>query len=200
MHRPRQSSLASWHGNTTSAGKMAALLGAHLLNNGGLVAHQTATLPGIAAAVHQQAALQRLIRFKQRRGPFLLLADSVRTAASLARYYSPALRVQMRAVWPGPVTLVFAARPGLPGCCYHKGFIAVRVDGSLQTRQLARLCGGLLLSSSLNRRGDASLKPGRKMQLRYRRFVRGRVAGPPSSGRGSTLIRVRGNHSTVIRR
>jgi len=171
-----------------------------VLNGGGLIAHYTGTLPGIAAAAFNHKATGRLIRFKQRRGPFLLLADRAETAARMARYFSPELRRQMHAAWPGPVTLVFPARPGLPACCCHKGLVAVRVDGALQTRQLARACGGLLASSSLNRRGEVHSQPDRSLQMRFHRYLNGRIAGAPAAGRASSMIRIRGNHSTVIRR
>jgi len=165
-----------------------------------VIAHHTSTLPGVAAAANNLKAAARLVGFKQRRGPFLLLADQAATAARLVRYFSPALRRQMHAVWPGPVTLVFPARPGLPACCYHKGLVAVRVDGSLQTRQLARTSGGLLLSSSLNRRGKAARQPDRQLHLQFHRYLTGRIKGAPAAGKASSIIRIRGNHSTVIRR
>ncbi|PIX53443.1 MAG: translation factor [Zetaproteobacteria bacterium CG_4_9_14_3_um_filter_54_145] len=180
--------------------KLAALRAARLLGNDGVIAHHTATLPGVAAAANNRKAAARLVHFKQRRGPFLLLADHAATAARLVRYFSPALRRQMRSVWPGPVTLVFPARPGLPACCYHKGLVALRVDGSLQTRQLARTCGGLLLSSSLNRRGKTARQPDISAHLRLHRYLAGRIQGAPSAGKASSIVRIRGNHSTVIRR
>ncbi|EAU55376.1 translation factor [Mariprofundus ferrooxydans] len=167
---------------------------------GGVIAHHTGTLPGIAAATLNQQSTDRLIRFKQRRGPFLLLADQKATAARIARYFSPELRRQMHAAWPGPVTLVFPGRPGLPACCYRKGLVAVRVDSSLQARQLAHACGGLLASSSLNRRGGAHLRPDRNLQMRFHHYLDGRIIGLPPAGKASSIIRIRRNHSTVIRR
>jgi len=183
----------------TVCDKLAALRGACILRNGGLIAHQTATLAGIAAATDKPAALQLLTRFKQRRGPFLLLADDLRTAARLSRYFSSALRRQMRASWPGPVTLVFSGRPGLPASCYHHGLLAVRVDASLQVRQLAHASGGLLLSSSLNRQGCEPLQPDIKTQMRFHRYLDGRVSGTASTGKASAIIRIKRKHLTIIR-
>lgn len=140
-----------------------------------------------------------MIRFKQRFGPFLLLADSIATALSLARFYSPELRRKAQTVWPGPVTLVFAGKPGLPACCYHRGMIAVRVDGSLQARQLAAACGGLVMSSSLNRRGKKAMQPALKHTLQMHRFIRAYLVGAPCSGKASSIVRVWRNDSTIIR-
>jgi len=169
------------------------------LKQGGIVAHQTATLPGIAANPNSPQSVLRMQRFKQRNGPFLLLADSVRTALSLARFYSPELRRQARLSWPGPVTLVFAARPGLPRPCYQHSMLAVRVDADAATRTMAKCCGGLLLSSSLNRRGGMIRSADRKSHLHWHRYLGGRISEPVADGRPSTIIRIRRNHCTTIR-
>ncbi|MDX8402116.1 MAG: Sua5/YciO/YrdC/YwlC family protein, partial [Mariprofundaceae bacterium] len=102
---------------------------ARLLRDGGLIAHATGTVAGVAA-IPAPDAIRRLQRFKQRRGPFLMLADSMRTALALARRRPAALRRLMRQDWPGPVTLVYAARPPAGRAttlCPH-GRAAVRVD------------------------------------------------------------------------
>jgi L-threonylcarbamoyladenylate synthase len=169
------------------------------LKQGGIIAHETATLPGIAANPYSRQSVQRLQRFKQRRGPFLLLADSTRTALHLARFFSPELRRQARQSWPGPVTLVFAARPGLPKSCYQHSMLAVRVDADAATRHIAKCCGGLLLSSSLNRKGGAVRSANRKTHMRWYYHLNGRVSGTDAQGSPSTIIRIRRNHSTIIR-
>jgi len=178
---------------------LAALQAAILLGRGGLIAHHTATLPGVAAAPLSPKSVARLIHFKQRSGPFLLLADSMATAISLARYCTPELRRLARSVWPGPVTLVFAGKPGLPACCYRNGCLAVRVDAGIQTRQLAAACGGLLISSSLNRKGNSPAQSGRMFFMRSHRFLGGCLNGKAGSGKASTMVRVWCNDSTMIR-
>lgn len=178
--------------------KLAALRATVLLRHGALLAHYTSTLPGAVAMAdaHGVAAMRR---FKGRRGPFLLLVDSTHTALSLARFISPTLRCLARQSWPGSTTLIFPAKPGLPAGCVQRGRVAVRVDGMLQCRQLAATCGGLLISSSLNRKGACTFAPGRRAVLRHHRVLAGRVAGVGGSGRASTILRIRGNGSTVIR-
>ncbi len=172
---------------------------ATLLKRGGLLAHHTATLPGIAALPDHKSAYMRLRRFKQRQAPFLLIADSPSTALRLTRFYTSALRRLIRNGWPASTTLLIPARHGLPSACYQKGLVAIRVDASPQTRKLARHCGGLLLSSSLNRKGGDPAKPGRVLQMRWHRWLNGRLKNHPGSGKASTLIRVRRNDYTIIR-
>lgn len=163
------------------------------------MAHQPGTLPGVAAKAGKPAALATLQRFKQRQGPFLLLADSTATALSLARHLSPTLRKKARQSWPGPVTLVFPGKPGLASACYKKSEIAVRVDNHASVLRLAHACGGLLLSSSLNRRGEASAAPGFRHHMRHHRYFRGRIASTEESGAASKVIRVWRNQCSIIR-
>jgi len=135
-------------------------------------------------------------RFKKRRGPFLLLADSIQTATSYIRWYPSGLRKMIKAVWPGQTTLVIPARPGLPRSCYKQGKLAIRVDADLACRGLAKMCGGLLLSSSLNRRGGIVRKPCYAVQMRWHRFLSARVGTGESHGNASAIYSVdhRGAH------
>jgi len=164
-----------------------------------MIAHHTATLPGVAANPRQSKAIDKMVSIKGRRGQFLLLADSLRTATALIRFYSPHLRRLIRESWPGPVTLIVPAKPTLHSICYRHSRIAIRVDASLQTRQLAASCGGLLLSSSLNRKGGVTLQPGRKLRMRWQRHLDGGLSGNPGTGKASVLMRVWRNDSTIIR-
>lgn len=172
---------------------------ARVLRQGGCIAHATATLPGIAADPKSKQAVQRLQCFKQRQGPFLMLADSVATALRQARYISPVLRKTARSVWPGPVTLIIPAKPGLHQACYKQASLAIRVDASETTRVLAKGCGGLLLSSSLNRKKKKTNLPDRKTQLRFAPFLSARLSYDHSSGKASQIMRVWRNRCTVLR-
>ena len=180
-------------------GKLRALRTSRILLRGGCVAHATATLPGIAADPSHQSAVQQLQRFKQRKGPFLLLADSRATALRQARYISPALRKLARSSWPGAVTLIIPAKPGLHAACYAKSSMAIRVDSSEQTRVLAKACGGFLLSSSLNRKGQRCCQPSRKTQLQWHAFLQARLTDESSSGKASKIMRVWRNDCTTMR-
>jgi len=157
---------------------------------GGMIAHNTATLAGVAALPTPEG-LARIQRFKQRRGPFLLLAADRATALRWARFKTPLLRHMAKTVWPGPTTLVFAGKPGLPAPCYRHGEIAVRVDASPECRRLARLAGGLLVSASLNRRGKPPASLNRRLALRLHRHLQGRLVSGVSRGQPSRIVRLR---------
>jgi len=77
--------------------------------------------------------------------------------------------------------------------------MAVRVDASRQTRCLAKACGGLLLSSSLNRSKQPPSKASLGMQMRLHAFINDRLTVEVSSGKASQIMRVWRNDCTLIR-
>ncbi len=165
---------------------------APLLRKGKLVACGTSTLPGLAAHPGKPEAVRLLQQFKQRKGPFLLLAASEREAATWVRRWTPALRKAMRHYWPGSTTIIFPGKPGLPESCYRRGYLAIRVDGNPVCRHLAFKSGGLLISSSLNRKGEPVQLPDISSKMRWHRFLRSGVQGIQSTGQPSTLLMVKG--------
>lgn len=170
--------------------KLNSLRVAPLLKQGGLVGHCTSTLPGIACLPESRQAIQRMQCFKRRKGPFLLLVDSKQTARKLIRWYPASLRRLIKTRWPGHTTLVVPGKPGLPAVCYRKGMLAIRVDADAACRRLARACGGVLLSSSLNRRGGIVRRPCYGVQMRWHSFLSGRASVGTGSGEASVIYRV----------
>jgi L-threonylcarbamoyladenylate synthase len=123
---------------------------------GGVVLFPTDTLYGLGVDPGSSAALASIFRLKRREvGKSLpvLLAD-----ASLVDRYAAAIpgpwRVLMRRFWPGPLTLLFPALPGLPpGICSASGKVALRVPGSALCRSVLRAAGGSLTGTSANAAG-----------------------------------------------
>lgn len=175
--------------------KLATLRVAGVVRKGGLLAHQTGTVAGVAAHPDNLVAIRRMQRFKQRKGPFLLLADSPATALAQARYITPALRKMAKHSWPGPVTLVFPAKPCHAAVCFKQGMMAVRVDSDVESRRLASLCGGLLLSSSLNRRGKPTMPLEHQSFWRFARLVRARILQKEQTGSSTPSLIYQLNHA-----
>lgn len=169
--------------------KMHTLRAAALVCKGGLLAHNTSTLAGIAGLPNHKKTMRKAQHFKQRKGPFLLLADSRRTALAEAIWLPKALRDISAASWPGTTTLVFAAKQRLSPACYQKRSIAVRVDANAEVRRLAKLCGGLLFSSSLNRQGQEVADISHTLRFRWQHHVHGVLTDEQPSGEASRLLR-----------
>jgi len=143
------------------------LRAAKYLQQGRLLAHPTSTVAGIAANPQSHIAIQRLRTFKQRQAPFLLLAASKKVIFQQCRYITRPLRAMLRQHLETSVTLILPTKTKLPSACQKKGRTAIRLDANRETRRLAQQCDGLLLSSSLNRRGKPilNLHPATRMRL-----------------------------------
>jgi L-threonylcarbamoyladenylate synthase len=99
--------------------------------------------------------VERLARAKGRPDgkPLPLLAADVAAVEAVAELDAGARRVAAR-LWPGPLTLVLPARPGLPAAVTAgTGTVGIRVPGSALARRLAREAGGPLVSTSANPSG-----------------------------------------------
>ncbi len=180
--------------------KMQTLKAAKVLRQGRVLAHQTSTLAGIAASPLCPAAVAKVQRFKQRKAPFLLLADSKKTALQQAVYISKDLRTLAQTSWAGAVTLVFKARKHLHPACYQSGYIAIRVDADVETRRLAKACGGLMLSSSFNRKGQVVMPLSKRIHFRYHRHIDAMLPSTgQTDGKASKIYKITGKKVVQLR-
>lgn len=128
---------------------------AAILRAGGIVAYPTETFYGLGALARSAAAVAGLAAVKLRpdgRPLPLVAADLAGVRAVVAAFPPLAERLAAR-FWPGPLTLVLPAAPGLPPEVAGDGTVGVRVPGSALARELARLAGGPLISTSANAPG-----------------------------------------------
>jgi L-threonylcarbamoyladenylate synthase len=168
---------------------------AGVLAEGGLVVLPTETLYGVAVDHRHPAALERLARLKGREGakPFPLILASAAEADTLAAGIPPQARDLMARFWPGPLTLVLAARPGLsPRLVSAQGGVGMRVSSHAVAGGLARALGRAVTATSANLGGqppvsrvadlDSALLAGVDLVL---------DAGPSPGGPASTVLEAR---------
>jgi len=101
-------------------------------------------------------ALARLLAVKGREGgkPIPLLLDEPARAKSLARLVPENASRLMERFWPGALTIVLPASPGLPEAITGgKGTVGLRVPDHPVPRLLAAAAGGAITGTSANRRG-----------------------------------------------
>jgi L-threonylcarbamoyladenylate synthase len=130
-------------------------LAAAALRRGAIVAYPTETFYGLGALATLPAAVARLGEAKLRPDgkPLPLVAADEAMAFGVWAGVPPEALVLARAFWPGPLTLVAQAAAGLPDPVSPGGSVAVRVPGSERARELSRLAGGPLVSTSANPSG-----------------------------------------------
>lgn len=172
------------------------------LRAGALVVYPTETFYGLGALATLPAALERLATAKLRPEgkPLPLVAADAEAAFRLwARVPDEAARLAER-FWPGPLTLVAPAAPGLPGALVQDGGVGVRVPGSALARSLARMAGGPVVSTSANPSGgpppaspealDAGLLSRVDLVL---------DGGPTPGGAPSTVVRLGDGPPALVR-
>jgi L-threonylcarbamoyladenylate synthase len=175
---------------------------AAVLRRGGLVAYPTETFYALGALARDTAAVERLARVKGRPDgkPLPLLAADRSAVEEVALLAGAAVRLADR-FWPGPLTLVLPARPGLPpAVTAGTGSVGIRVPGSALARALAREVGSALVSTSANLAGApppataAALAP--ELRARLDGVLDG---GATPGGLPSTVVAVEGEGVRLVR-
>jgi L-threonylcarbamoyladenylate synthase len=129
---------------------------AEILVSGGVVAYPTETVYGLGADPFSEPALDNLFRVKARDAnhPVLLIVADARQAFSLASAVSRRASACMKAFWPGPLSILLPAVPGLPARLLDtSGHVCVRCPGHETARALCKRFGSPLTSTSANLSG-----------------------------------------------
>lgn len=126
-----------------------------VLRQGGVVACPTETLIGLLADALDPAAVDRVVRAKGRAPdqPMAVLLPDAQAWGELAAEMPEAGLRLAEAHWPGPLTLVAKARPGLPAPLVAEGKVGARVPGPSPALELVRAFGGPLTATSANLTG-----------------------------------------------
>jgi L-threonylcarbamoyladenylate synthase len=175
---------------------------AAVLRAGGVVAYPTETFYGLGALARDAAAVARLSAAKGRpeAKPLPLLADGLAQVEEIARLDATARRLAA-AFWPGPLTLVLPALPGLPPeVTAGGGTVAVRVAGSEVARALASLAGGALVATSANLSGEPPVTTAAGISAALRARLDGVLdGGPTPGGLASTIVSLEGGAPRLVR-
>lgn len=130
------------------------------LQSGGVIAHATEGVWGLACDPNNTRAVERILAIKGResaKGMLLIGACAAAFEEALTALEEP-VRAQVLASWPGHVTWL------LPGAAYPQTIkgehstVACRVPDHQQARQIAAAFGGPMVSTSLNRAGAVPVR------------------------------------------
>jgi L-threonylcarbamoyladenylate synthase len=176
---------------------------AEQLRGGMVVAYPTDTLYGLAADPASVRAIQQLYRMKGRQvdQAIPLIAADLSQVERCTGPFPGTLRLLGERFWPGPLTLIVPAWPGLAPLLHGgTGTVAIRVPAHEVARALARAFGGPITSTSANRSGEPpSNSPdvvrdalGTDLEV----MLDGGLSpgGPPS-----TIVDARGEHPRLVR-
>jgi L-threonylcarbamoyladenylate synthase len=127
------------------------------LEAGGVLALPTETFYGLAADSFEGPALRRVqaLKGKSADDPILLLLAGRDQASQVSHALPPLFERLADRFWPGPLTLVVPAVPGLPPeVTAGRSTVAVRVPGLALPRRIAAALGRPISGISANRTGQ----------------------------------------------
>jgi L-threonylcarbamoyladenylate synthase len=170
---------------------------------GGVAAFPTETFYGLGADAQNQEALQKIFRLKGREEnkPLLLLIGEKKWLSGLVRYVSPVAERLIAEFWPGPLTLVFEASPGLSNLLTAgTGTIGVRISPHPVAQALVQAVGRAITATSANLSGQ----PSASLAVDVFRSLGGQVdtildGGQTTGGLGSTVLDVSGPTLKLVR-
>ncbi len=173
------------------------------LKRAGLIAYPTETFYALGADALNQAALARLFELKGRSKEKVLsviVASRAMLAELAAEIPEEADRLADR-FWPGPLTLILKAKPGLPqGIVSAKGAIAARISSHPVAHHLVKILGSPLTATSANLTGQkAPTQADQVIESFGHKIDLILDAGPTRGGKGSTLIDVTGESPRILR-
>ncbi len=176
---------------------------AQVICNGGTVIFPTRGLYGLGADASNRAAVDRVWRIKHRAAgkPILVLIADVKQLDRLVTDISPGARRLMYRFWPGGLTLLFTARPGLPGALVSgSGKIGIRLTAYPAARALITACDRPITATSANFSGQPGCWQPSKMPLAFVEQVDLWLdAGDLQGGIPSTVVDVTGSAVSVVR-
>jgi L-threonylcarbamoyladenylate synthase len=174
---------------------------AGLLRDGRVIAYPTDTLYGLAVDPRNAVAVRRLFELKGRQesSALTLIAADMAQAAEAGDFNALAHHLAA-AWWPGPLTIVVAAKPLLAREALAGGeTVGIRVPDHPIAQALAREFGFCITATSANRSGAHAAITAPEVIATLPAIDAVVDGGAVTGGAPSTLVSVRGGRPTLLR-
>jgi L-threonylcarbamoyladenylate synthase len=123
-----------------------------LLIQGNVVAVPTETVYGLAAAMNQPAAIEKIFSLKGRpkANPLIIHVADLSQISPFVVDVPPAFEALANTFWPGPMTCILPVKPGLipPSVCAGLTTAGFRIPDSTAARDLIHAVGPLVMPSA----------------------------------------------------
>ncbi len=163
--------------------------------NAGIIIYPTETFYAMGIDPWNEKAVEKLYALKGRPEEMRLpvIAADAEMVAQYCGMGDPRFRKLARRFWPGPLTMVLPLLNSLNSC-------AVRVSSHPIARQLSKAFGGLIVSTSTNKTGEAPLQLPRDLPREFRESVHILIdAGPCRSESPSTILSLMEDPPRILR-
>ena len=173
------------------------------LKRGDVIVFPTETVYGLGADALNPAAVERVFQLKGRNPdtPIPIIVADQAMLKDLLEEIPPIARKLMQQFWPGPLTLVLPAAPGMPTQLLNRtGGVGVRISSEPIATQLAQELGHPLTATSANPSG----RPAAATIEQAQNYFAGEIeifidGGKLPSKIGSSVVEVIDNRIKIIR-
>lgn len=175
-----------------------------VLRAGGVVAYPTETSYGLGASIEHSDAMNRIYLIKRRNLalPLLVLIAEISWLSTLVQEI-PDEAHRLMALWPGPLTLLFRARPELPRQIVGEdGLIGMRISSHSFAHALVQELGCPITATSANLHGMPACHDAQSVMAQLRNPAPDLVVdgGSSSGSLPSTIVDVSVRPFRVVRR
>jgi L-threonylcarbamoyladenylate synthase len=176
---------------------------ARIIDAGGTIAFRTDTFYGLGVDPFNAAALQNIFALKGREAgkPILLLIADRGDVDRFIEKRTALFDEIARRHWPGPISLIGAARAELPQqLTGGTNSIGVRLPQDEAVRELLRQCGGALTATSANPSGKQPPRTAQEVQGYFTQGIDLIIDGGETSvTKPSTVLDLTGPGARLIR-
>ncbi len=171
--------------------------------DGGIVAYPTETCYGLAVLADDAKAVEDLRKLKgmdSQRGISVLVPDSDCMDEYVESIPQEAKSI-MDEFWPGPLTLVLKAKPGIfaDGIATPDGNVGFRCSSLVETAQLASRVGRPLTSTSANYSEQSEIAGLDDLFIHFDTKIAGVLSGKCRGWNPSTVVNVSDGKIEVLR-
>jgi L-threonylcarbamoyladenylate synthase len=174
---------------------------AETILNGGLVIYPTETVYGLGCLPSDPDATRRVCEVKQRATkPLPLICSNIENTRKVVNF-NTAAEILANKFWPGPLTLVLPSKVSYSIWVTHgKKTLAIRVPDHKIARELARLSGGVIVSTSANISGEEPSRSVNEAEQQIGKKVDLILDGGPSMNQPpSTILDLSGEQLWILR-
>lgn len=173
-----------------------------VFENGGLIIYPTETFYGIGANPFNEEALKKIFSAKEREQtkPIPLIAANENIVESICTVTEFDEKL-IRNFWPGPLTLILKVKRRFPEKIAKSGKVAIRVSSNPIATKVARICGGLITSTSCNTSNEPPTRSIQEIPERIKNLTDIIIDNiyPLSQDKPSTIVEIYQGRINIIR-
>ena len=171
----------------------------NLLIQGGVIAHATEGVWGLACDPWNEKAVSRILTVKKRSIDLGFIVIGAEPSMFHEELFALAPEVQQRVVasWPGHVTWILPSKRFPDWVTGNRTSVGARVPGHKQARTLTKLFGKPIISTSANVSGSEPALTGEEVRHQFGQLVDFVVPGKIGSATGPSRILNALNEDTI---